>query len=51
MIPIQPGSSGIRRPASTIGVMNEMGEECPTGEKGIVVIKRPFPGLVRDDLG
>jgi acetyl-CoA synthetase len=46
MIPIQPGSSGIPLPGFDIGVMNEMGEECPPGEKGIVVIKRPFPGLV-----
>ena len=46
MIPIQPGSSGIPLPGFELGVMNEMGEECPAGEKGIVVIKRPFPGMV-----
>ena len=45
MIPIQPGSAGIPLPGFEVDVMTQEGGECPRGEKGIVVIKRPFPGL------
>jgi acetyl-CoA synthetase len=45
MLPIKPGSSGIPLPGIEAAVMNPEGEPCPPGEKGIMVIKRPFPGL------
>ena len=45
MIPIQPGSAGVPLPGFEVGVMTIEGEDCPPNEKGIVVIKRPFPGL------
>jgi acetyl-CoA synthetase len=45
MLPIKPGSAGIPLPGIEAAVVNERGEPCPSGEKGIMVIKRPFPGL------
>ena len=45
MLPIKPGSSGIALPGIEAGVMTPEGEECGTDEKGIMVIRRPFPGL------
>jgi acetyl-CoA synthetase len=45
MLPIKPGSSGIPMPGIEAAVMTPDGEPCAPGEKGIMVIKRPFPGL------
>jgi acetyl-CoA synthetase len=45
MLPIKPGSSGISLPGIDAAVMTPEGEECGTDEKGIMVIRRPFPGL------
>jgi acetyl-CoA synthetase len=45
LLPIKPGSSGIALPGIEGAIMTPEGEECPPGEKGIFVIKRPFPGL------
>jgi acetyl-CoA synthetase len=45
LLPIKPGSSGIPLPGVDIAVMSPEGEGCQAGEKGIMVIRRPFPGL------
>ncbi|HMF07965.1 MAG TPA: AMP-binding protein, partial [Thermoanaerobaculia bacterium] len=45
MIPIKPGSSGIPLPGIEPAVVTTEGEPCAAGEKGIMVLKRPFPGL------
>ena len=45
MLPIKPGSSGIPLPGVEAAVMTPDGGSCAPGEKGIMVIKRPFPGL------
>jgi acetyl-CoA synthetase len=45
MIPIKPGSAGIPLAGIEAQVVTQAGEPVATGEKGIVVIKRPFPGL------
>ena len=45
MLPIKPGSAGIPLPGIEAAVMTPEGELCAPGEKGIMVIKRPFPGL------
>jgi acetyl-CoA synthetase len=45
MLPIKPGSSGIPLPGIDAAVMSPEGEECGPDEKGIFVIRRPFPGL------
>jgi acetyl-CoA synthetase len=45
MLPIKPGSATIPLPGVEAAVMTPEGQPCATGEKGIMVIKRPFPGL------
>ena len=45
MLPIKPGSSGVPMPGIEAAVMTPEGEPCATGEKGILVVKRPFPSL------
>ena len=46
MLPIKPGSAGIPLPGIDVAVMTPEGEPCPTGEKGILVINKPFPSLI-----
>ena len=45
MLPIKPGSSGTPMPGIEAEVMSLEGEPCEAGEKGILVVKRPFPSL------
>ena len=45
MLPIKPGSSGTPMPGIEAAIMTPEGEPCATGEKGILVITRPFPSL------
>jgi acetyl-CoA synthetase len=45
MLPIKPGSAGIPLPGIFAEVRTPEGEPCPPGEKGIVVLTRPFPSL------
>jgi acetyl-CoA synthetase len=45
LLPIKPGSAGIALPGFAAEVRTPEGNPCPPGEKGIVVITRPFPGL------
>ncbi|HZU06341.1 MAG TPA: acetate--CoA ligase [Chloroflexota bacterium] len=45
LLPIKPGSAGIPLPGFEVAVMTPEGQPCAPGEKGIVVVKRPFPGL------
>ena len=45
MLPIKPGSAGIPMAGIEAAVLTPEGEPCGPGEKGIMVIKRPFPGL------
>ena len=45
MLPIKAGSATIPLPGIQVAVMTMEGEECAPNEKGIMVIKRPFPGL------
>lgn len=44
-LPIKPGSAGIPLPGMEAAVMTSDGKECPPNEKGILVLKRPFPSL------
>jgi acetyl-CoA synthetase len=44
-IPIKPGSGGVPLAGIEAAVVDQEGKELPAGEKGIFVIKRPFPGL------
>ena len=45
MMPIKPGSAGIPLPGIDAAVMTPDGRSCPPGEMGIMVLRRPFPGL------
>jgi acetyl-CoA synthetase len=45
MLPIKPGSGGIPLPGIDAAVLTPEGQECGPSEKGIMVIRRPFPGL------
>ncbi len=46
-VPIRPGSAGIALPGFHVEVRTPEGEPCGPGEKGILVITRPFPGLTQ----
>jgi acetyl-CoA synthetase len=45
LLPIKPGSGGIPLAGIEAAVVDSDGNELAAGEKGIFVIKRPFPGL------
>jgi acetyl-CoA synthetase len=44
-LPIKPGSGGVPLAGIDAAVVDAEGRELGPGEKGIFVIKRPFPGL------
>jgi acetyl-CoA synthetase len=46
LLPIKPGSAAIPLPGIDAAVVSLDGTPCAAGEKGIVVLKRPFPGLL-----
>lgn len=46
MLPIKPGSASLPLPGMDVAVVRpEDGTPCRPGERGVVVIRRPFPGL------
>ena len=45
LLPIKPGSGGVPLAGIEAAVVDSDGNEVKPGEKGIFVIKRPFPGL------
>jgi acetyl-CoA synthetase len=45
MLPIKPGSAAIPLPGIDAAVVSLDGAPCAAGEKGLMVLKRPFPGL------
>lgn len=51
LLPIKPGSAGIPLPGIEAAILSPDGEPLPPGEKGIMTIKRPFPGLVSELWG
>ncbi|HSL76015.1 MAG TPA: acetate--CoA ligase [Candidatus Limnocylindrales bacterium] len=46
MLPIKPGSAGVALPGVEADVVDNDGRTVEVGEKGIMRIKRPFPGLI-----
>ena len=46
MLPIKPGSATMALPGIDAAVVNQDGTPCESNEEGIMVIRRPFPGLV-----
>jgi acetyl-CoA synthetase len=47
MLPIKPGSAGIPLAGIEAEIVTPEGEPVPPGTKGIMTIKRPFPGLLQ----
>jgi acetyl-CoA synthetase len=45
MMPVKPGSAGIPLPGMDAAVVTPDGEPCGPGEKGTLVLRRPFPSL------
>jgi acetyl-CoA synthetase len=45
LLPIKPGSATIPLPGIEAAIVTPAGEPVPAGEKGIMVLTRPFPGM------
>ncbi len=45
LLPQKAGSAGIPMPGMDVAVMTPEGQLCEPGEKGILVIRKPFPNL------
>jgi acetyl-CoA synthetase len=45
MVPVKPGSAGLPLPGMDVAVVDLDGRPCGPGEKGILVIRQPFPSL------
>ncbi len=45
LMPIKPGSATIALPGIEAAVVTPDGRRCGPGEKGLMVLTRPFPGL------
>jgi acetyl-CoA synthetase len=46
LLPIKPGSAGVALPGIEADVVDVDGGPIAVGEKGVMLIKRPFPGLI-----
>jgi acetyl-CoA synthetase len=51
LLPIKPGSAGVPLPGIEAAILTPEGQPVPTGEKGIMTITRPFPGLTAELWG
>ena len=45
LLPIKPGSAALPLPGIDAAVVHLDGEPCQPNEKGIMVLRRPFPGM------
>ncbi|HJO38288.1 MAG: acetate--CoA ligase [Vicinamibacterales bacterium] len=45
LLPVKPGSATVALPGIEAAVVRSDGSECDVGEKGIMVLRQPFPGL------
>jgi acetyl-CoA synthetase len=49
LLPIKPGSAAISVPGVEVDIVDEKsGHVMPPGKKGVLIVKRPFPGLTPD---
>lgn len=46
LLPLKPGSCGFPLPGVDAAVLNEKGEEAAPGERGLLVIRKPWPGML-----
>ncbi len=49
--PLKPGSCTLPLPGITTGVVDEAGNDVPMGRGGFLVIKRPWPAMIRTVWG
>ena len=49
--PLKPGSCTFPLPGISAGVVDELGEDVPSGRGGFLVIKRPWPAMIRNVWG
>ena len=45
-VPLRPGSAGFPLPGVDAAVVGPDGRELPPGERGLLVIRRPWPGIM-----
>ena len=51
LLPIKPGSAGIALPGVDAAVVTPEGEPCGPNEKGVLVIRKPFPSMTAEVWG
>ncbi|MEO8278800.1 MAG: acetate--CoA ligase [Ideonella sp.] len=49
--PLVPGSCTLPFPGIMAAVVDETGKEVPNGQGGILVVKKPWPGMIRNIWG
>jgi acetyl-CoA synthetase len=47
LVPLKPGSATFPLPGILAEVYNDDGQQAPTGERGYLVIKTPWPGMLQ----
>lgn len=47
-VPLKPGSAGFPLPGINVAVVDDHGEEVEKGEKGQLLIRKPWPGMLMD---
>jgi acetyl-CoA synthetase len=45
--PMVPGSCTLPLPGIMVGIVDDLGKDLPNGEGGLLVIKRPWPAMIR----
>ncbi|MEX2080121.1 MAG: AMP-binding protein, partial [Dehalococcoidia bacterium] len=45
-MPMKPGAAGFALPGIDAAVLTEAGEEAAAGERGLLVIRKPWPGML-----
>ncbi len=46
LLPLKPGAAGFPLPGIDAAVVNENGEPAAPGEKGLLIIRKPWPGML-----
>ncbi len=49
--PLVPGSCTLPFPGVTVAIVDEMGNDVPNGQGGILVVKKPWPSMIRNIYG
>ncbi len=51
LVPLKPGSATFPLPGVNVDIVDEGGKSVPSGEKGYLVIKSPWPGMLMGIYG